>query len=240
MTNPYKNANQGKKEQLTQMFNKIAENYDFLNHSLSMGIDKSWRKKAINLLNTLQPKMILDVAAGTGDFALESMKLNPDKVIGIDISEKMLAQGRRKIEKRNLSKKVELLEGDSENIQFNDNTFDAVTVAFGVRNFENLEKGLREMHRVVRPKGKVVILEFSKPEKFPIKQVYNLYLFKILPIWGKFVSKEKEAYAYLPQSVKEFPDGEDFLKIYRNCGFTDTKQMKLSCGIVSIYTGTKK
>jgi demethylmenaquinone methyltransferase/2-methoxy-6-polyprenyl-1,4-benzoquinol methylase len=165
--------------------------------------------------------------------------LNPDKVVGIDISTEMLAVGRAKIAKKNLSHKIELLEGDSENIQFNDNTFDAITVAFGVRNFENLEKGLKEMNRVVRPGGKVVVLEFSKPRRFPIKQIYNFYFFRILPFWGKIVSKDASAYTYLPESVDAFPDGDEFLKIYQNCGFNETKQIKLSFGIASIYIGTK-
>ena len=239
MVNPYKDLDKGKKAQVALMFNNIAKKYDFLNHVLSMGIDKLWRKKAVKLLKSLQPKMILDIATGTGDFALANLKLNPDKVVGIDISTEMLAVGREKIAKKNLSHKIELLEGDSENIQFKNNTFDAIKVAFGVRNFENLEKGLSEMNRVVRPGGKVVVLEFSKPRRFPIKQIYNFYFFRILPFWGRMVSKDASAYTYLPESVDAFPDGEDFLKIYETCGFTETKQIKLSFGIASIYIGTK-
>lgn len=239
MVNPYKELDKGKKAQVALMFNNIARKYDFLNHVLSMGIDKLWRKKAVKLLKPLQPKRILDIATGTGDFALANLKLNPDKVVGIDISTEMLAVGREKIAKKNLSDKIELFEGDSENIQFEDNSFDAITVAFGVRNFENLEKGLKEMNRVVRPGGKVVILEFSKPRNFPIKQIYNFYFFRILPFWGKMVSKDSSAYTYLPESVDAFPDGTDFLKIYNECGFIDTKQIKLSFGIASIYIGTK-
>lgn len=239
MVNPYKELDKGKKAQVALMFNNIARKYDFLNHVLSMGIDKLWRKKAVKLLKPLQPKRILDIATGTGDFALANLKLNPDKVVGIDISTEMLAVGREKIAKKNLSDKIELFEGDSENIQFEDNSFDAITVAFGVRNFENLEKGLKEMNRVVRPGGKVVILEFSKPRNFPIKQIYNFYFFRILPFWGKMVSKDSSAYTYLPESVDAFPDGADFLKIYNECGFIDTKQIKLSFGIASIYIGTK-
>ena len=239
MVNPYKDLNKGKKAQVALMFNNIAKKYDFLNHVLSMGIDKLWRKKAVKLLKPLQPKMILDIATGTGDFALANLKLNPEKVVGIDISTEMLAVGRKKIAKKNLSHKIELLEGDSENIQFNNNIFDAITVAFGVRNFENLKKGLKEMNRVVRPGGKVVVLEFSKPRKFPIKQLYNFYFFRILPFWGKMISKDASAYTYLPESVDAFPDGEDFLNIYKDCGFTETKQIKLRFGIASIYIGTK-
>ena len=239
MVNPYKELDKGKKAQVALMFNNIARKYDFLNHVLSMGIDKLWRKRAVKLLKPLQPKRILDIATGTGDFAIANLKLNPDKVVGIDISTEMLAVGKEKIAKKNLSDKIELFEGDSENIQFEDNSFDAITVAFGVRNFENLEKGLREMNRVVRPGGKVVILEFSKPKNFPIKQIYNFYFFRILPFWGKMVSKDSSAYTYLPESVDAFPDGADFLKIYNECGFNDTKQIKLSFGIASIYLGTK-
>lgn len=239
MVNPYKNLDKGKKDQVALMFNNIARKYDFLNHSLSLGIDKLWRKKAIKLLVSLQPKRILDIATGTGDFALACLKLNPEKIVGIDISTEMLAVGREKIAKRNLKDKIELFEGDSENIQFEDNSFDAITVAFGVRNFENLEKGLTEMNRVVRPGGKVVILEFSKPQKFPIKQFYNLYFFNVLPFWGRMVSKDSSAYTYLPESVDAFPDGDKFLSIYKSCGFTETEQIKLSFGIASIYIGTK-
>ncbi len=239
MVNPYKDLDKGKKAQVALMFNNIARKYDLLNHLLSMGIDKLWRKRAVKLLKPIEPRQMLDIATGTGDFALACLKLNPDKVTGIDISTEMLAVGREKIAKKNLQNKIELFEGDSENIQFDDNSFDAITVAFGVRNFENLEKGLREMNRVVRPGGKVVILEFSKPAKFPIKQFYNFYFFKILPFWGRMVSKDSSAYTYLPESVGAFPDGENFLKIYRSCGFADTEQIKLSFGIASIYVGTK-
>lgn len=239
MVNPYKDIDKGKKAQVAMMFNNIARKYDFLNHFLSMGIDKLWRKRAIKLLRTLQPKRILDIATGTGDFAIANLKLNPDKVVGIDISTEMLAVGREKIAKKNLQDKIELFEGDSENIQFEDSSFDAITCAFGVRNFENLEKGLQEMNRVVRPGGKVVILEFSKPRKFPIKQLYNFYFFRILPLWGRMVSKDMSAYTYLPESVDAFPDGDEFLKIYQECGFSETRQVKLSFGIASIYIGTK-
>ncbi|WP_372751711.1 bifunctional demethylmenaquinone methyltransferase/2-methoxy-6-polyprenyl-1,4-benzoquinol methylase UbiE [Labilibaculum sp.] len=239
MVNPYKDLNKGKKDQVALMFNNIARKYDFLNHFLSMGIDKLWRKKAVKLLQPLKPKQLLDIATGTGDFALACLKLNPDKVTGIDISTEMLAVGREKIAKKNLQHKIELFEGDSENIKFADNSFDAITVAFGVRNFENLEKGLQEMNRVVRPGGKVVVLEFSKPKKFPVKQFYNFYFFNILPLWGKVVSKDSSAYTYLPESVGAFPDGEDFLSIYKSCGFENTEQIKLSFGIASIYIGTK-
>ncbi|PCH70144.1 MAG: bifunctional demethylmenaquinone methyltransferase/2-methoxy-6-polyprenyl-1,4-benzoquinol methylase UbiE [Bacteroidales bacterium] len=221
------------------MFNNIARKYDFLNHFLSMGIDKLWRKRAVKLLKSIEPKQLLDIATGTGDFALACLKLNPDKITGIDISTEMLAVGREKIAKKKLQDRIELFEGDSEDIQFDDNSFDAITVAFGVRNFENLEKGLKEMNRVVRPGGKVVILEFSKPKNFPVKQFYNFYFFNILPLCGKMLSKDSSAYTYLPESVGAFPDGEFFLEIYKSCGFEETEQIKLSFGIASIYIGTK-
>jgi len=239
VVNPYKDLDKSKKDQVALMFNNIARKYDFLNHFLSMGIDKLWRRKAIELLQSIHPEQLLDIATGTGDFALACLKLNPDKVTGIDISTEMLAVGREKIAKKKLQDKIELFEGDSEDIQFADNSFDAITVAFGVRNFQNLEKGLKEMNRVVRPGGKVVILEFSKPKKFPVKQIYNFYFFKILPLWGKMVSKDSSAYTYLPESVGAFPDDENFLEIYKSCGFEDTEQVKLSFGIASIYIGTK-
>ncbi len=239
MVNPYKDLDKSKKDQVALMFNNIARKYDFLNHFLSMGIDKLWRKKAVKLLQPLQPKQLLDIATGTGDFALACLKLNPDKVTGIDISTEMLAVGREKIAKKKLQDKIELFEGDSEDIQFADNSFDAITVAFGVRNFQNLEKGLKEMNRVVRPGGKVVILEFSRPKRFPIKQFYNFYFFNILPLWGKMVSKDSSAYTYLPESVGAFPDDDNFLEIYKSCGFEATEQVKLSFGIASIYIGTK-
>jgi demethylmenaquinone methyltransferase/2-methoxy-6-polyprenyl-1,4-benzoquinol methylase len=239
VVNPYKDLDKGKKAQVALMFNNIARKYDFLNHFLSMGIDKLWRKRAIRLLKPLAPKRILDIATGTGDFAIASLTLQPEKVVGIDISTEMLNVGREKIRKRNLQERIELHEGDSENIQFEDNTFDAITVAFGVRNFENLEKGLKEMFRVIRPGGKVVVLEFSKPRRFPIKQLYNFYFFRVLPFWGRLVSKDASAYTYLPESVDAFPDGDAFLEIYQSCGFEATRQIKLTFGIASIYVGTK-
>jgi demethylmenaquinone methyltransferase/2-methoxy-6-polyprenyl-1,4-benzoquinol methylase len=228
-----------KKEQVASMFNNIAHRYDFLNRSLSMGIDIIWRKKAIAQLREIQPKTILDVATGTGDVALEAMSLNPKRITGIDISVGMLELGRQKVAKRNLSQKIELLEGDSENLPFADNNFDAVTVAFGVRNFENLLKGLKEINRVLRPGGKLVVLEFSQPKAFPIKQLYWFYFNNILPLFGKMLSKDASAYTYLPESVKAFPDGQDFLNVMQQAGFVQSRQMALTFGIASIYTGTK-
>ena len=236
---PYKDASENKKTQVAQMFNSIAGKYDFLNHFLSAGIDIYWRKKAISLLQKSQPKQILDIATGTGDFAIEALKVNPEKITGIDISEGMLAVGREKLQKKGLTGKIELLSGDSENLQFEANSFDAVTAAFGVRNFENLEKGLSEMNRVLKPGGRVVILEFSKPTAFPMKQGYNFYFKNILPVFGKLISKDQAAYTYLPESVQAFPDGKAFLAILEKVGFKDTRWQSLTFGICSIYTGIK-
>jgi demethylmenaquinone methyltransferase / 2-methoxy-6-polyprenyl-1,4-benzoquinol methylase len=236
---PYKEEKTGKKEQVARMFDNISHRYDFLNHLLSMGIDKGWRKKAIRLLQPIQPKSILDVATGTGDFAIQALSLKPNKITGIDISEGMLAVGRKKIVEKKLEQYVELRSGDSENIPFQENNFDAVTVAFGVRNFENLDKGLSEIYRVIRPGGMVVVLEFSRPRGFPFRQLYNFYFKFILPKIGRFISSDKAAYTYLPESVEAFPDGEDFLHRLNTVGFKNTKCKALTFGISSIYTGSK-
>lgn len=236
---PYKDQGGDKKSQVAQMFNNIAGNYDFLNHFLSAGIDIIWRKKAVNLLAPHKPKTVLDIATGTADFALETLRLNPDKIIGVDISEGMMAVGREKIAKKGLSDKIQLQYGDSENLPFDDNTFDAITVAFGVRNFENLSKGLAEMNRVLKPGGIAVVLEFSKPRSFPMKHLYQFYFKNILPLVGKFVSKDNAAYTYLPESVQAFPDGQDFISIFEKVGFKKTKWHSLTFGISSIYTGIK-
>ncbi|SRR5690606_32087414 len=236
---PYKQENASKKAQVGRMFDNISRHYDFLNHFLSLGIDRIWRRRAISVLKPLKPRAILDVATGTGDFAIQALSLDPEKIIGVDISEGMLAIGRRKIEARRLSDKVALLRGDSENLEFEENKFDAVTVAFGVRNFENLEKGLAEILRVLRPGGMLVVLEFSRPVKFPIKQLYHFYFKTILPRIGRLVSKDRSAYTYLPESVEAFPDGTDFERILQKVGFKDTTCEKLTLGISSIYTGRK-
>jgi demethylmenaquinone methyltransferase / 2-methoxy-6-polyprenyl-1,4-benzoquinol methylase len=236
---PYKDQNSGKKEQVAKMFDNISHRYDFLNHFLSMGIDKAWRKKAVSLLESSRPALILDVATGTGDFAIQALSLKPEKIFGIDISEGMLEVGRKKIKERNLSDKIELQKGDSENLPFGENKFDAVTVAFGVRNFENLEKGLREIFRVLKPGGKLIVLEFSRPRTFPMKQAYNFYFKVILPRIGRFVSSDKSAYTYLPESVEAFPDGANFLRILESVGFKQTQCKALTFGISSIYSGTK-
>ncbi|WP_375579136.1 bifunctional demethylmenaquinone methyltransferase/2-methoxy-6-polyprenyl-1,4-benzoquinol methylase UbiE [Marivirga tractuosa] len=236
---PYKDKETGKKQQVADMFDNISHKYDFLNHFLSLGIDIRWRKKAIKLLKEIQPKQILDIATGTGDFAIEALKLNPDHVTGVDISEGMLNVGREKLKKRKLDDKITLTSGDSENLPFEDNKFDAIIVAFGVRNFENLEKGLAEMFRVLRPGGKVVVLEFSKPKSFPFKQLFNFYFKNILPTLGKTISKDNAAYNYLPESVRSFPDGKDFTAILDKLGFKNTVCKPLTLGISSIYTGIK-
>jgi demethylmenaquinone methyltransferase/2-methoxy-6-polyprenyl-1,4-benzoquinol methylase len=236
---PYKNKSLSKKEQVALMFDNISSKYDLLNHLLSFGIDRLWRKKAINLLRPHGPKIILDIATGTGDFAIQALSLNPDTIIGIDISEGMINHGKEKIDRRKLNEKIELRKGDSENLAFKDNKFDAVIVAFGVRNFENLDRGISEMYRVLNKNGKVIILEFSKPAKFPFKQIYNLYFKKVLPLIGKVVSKDHSAYTYLPESVQAFPEGNDFLNILSVVGFKEAKCIPLTFGISSVYVGTK-
>jgi demethylmenaquinone methyltransferase / 2-methoxy-6-polyprenyl-1,4-benzoquinol methylase len=236
---PYKEQRESKKDQVARMFNNISRNYDFLNHFLSLGIDRGWRKKAINILTSHHPKHILDVATGTGDFAIQALKLNPEKVTGVDISEGMLEIGRQKIQRKKLSSRIELLAGDSENLHFPENKFDAVTVGFGVRNFENLEKGLREIYRVLKPGATLVVLEFSRPRRFPFKQFYNFYFKTILPKLGRMISKDKSAYTYLPESVEAFPDGMDFINILNKVGFKKTECKTLTFGISSIYTGQK-
>jgi len=236
---PYKEQQGGKKEQVATMFNNISKKYDFLNHFLSLGIDILWRKKSIKLLKPHQPKVMLDIATGTGDFALEALSLKPTKIIGIDISEGMLAVGKDKIKAKGVDSIIDLQLGDSENLPFDNDYFDAYTVGFGVRNFENLEKGLTEMLRVLKPNGKAVILEFSKPKKFPIKQVYNFYFNNILPGIGKLVSKDNAAYTYLPESVNAFPEGEEFVQILSKLGYKEIKNMPLMFGIASIYYASK-
>jgi len=236
---PYKAENSGKKEQVARMFNNISHRYDFLNHFLSLGIDKIWRTTAIRLLKPLQPQYILDVATGTGDFAIQALKLNPQKITGIDISEGMLGIGQKKVERLNLSHKIELLPGDSENLQFPENTFDAVTVGFGVRNFEDLEKGLGEIRRVLKPGAMLVVLEFSRPRRFPMRQLYNFYFKNILPGLGRLISNDKSAYTYLPESVEAFPDGTDFENILEKVGFKETSCKPLTFGISSVYTARK-
>jgi demethylmenaquinone methyltransferase/2-methoxy-6-polyprenyl-1,4-benzoquinol methylase len=233
-------ADNEKREAVESMFDSIAWRYDFLNHFLSFGTDRLWRKKAIRIIGkTIKPALILDVATGTGDLAIAALKLCPEKITGIDISEKMLAIGRDKIAARGLSGRIELQKGDSEKISFPDNYFDASMAAFGVRNFSDPLAGLREMHRVTKPEGMIMILEFSKPSAFPFRQVYNFYFLNILPFFGRLFSRDKDAYTYLPESVMKFPDNEKFLALLENAGFVSVAQKKLSGGIASIYSGIK-
>lgn len=232
-------SEKSKKEEVAEMFNSISAKYDFLNHFLSLGIDHLWRRKAIKLLRGHSPKKILDIATGTGDFALAALKLNPDKVVGMDISKGMLDVGIQKMIKKGVSEKIEMLLGDSESIPFSDNSFDAITVGFGVRNFENLELGLGEMLRVTKSGGKVVILEFSKPKSFPIKQIFHIYSHYFIPFFGKRISKDHKAYSYLPESVAAFPEGSNFVQILNKIGYNDVQSYPVSGGIATIYFCTK-
>jgi demethylmenaquinone methyltransferase/2-methoxy-6-polyprenyl-1,4-benzoquinol methylase len=237
---PYPHEEGEKKEQVAEMFDNISANYDLLNRLLSFGVDKSWRKKAITELSEVAPSRVLDVATGTADIALEVAKrMKVEKIIGIDISVGMLGVGKKKVAAKGLEDTIELQVADSENIPFGDGGFDGAIVAFGVRNFANLSKGLSEMSRVLKENGKVVILEFSQPKSFPVKQFYNFYSIKLLPLIGKLISKDDRAYRYLPESVKAFPEGEDFLKILKNSGFKKVWQRRLTFGICSIYCGLK-
>lgn len=236
---PYKEEKSTKKEQVARMFDNISHRYDFLNHFLSLGIDNGWRRKAVNLLKPLKPRLILDVATGTGDFAIAALRMNPEKIVGVDISEGMLEIGRKKMQNRGLDKKIDLISGDSENLPFEENKFDAVTVGFGVRNFEDVNRGLAEIRRVLRPGGMLVVLEFSRPKQFPFKQLYNFYFKFILPKLGRLISRDKAAYTYLPESVEAFPDGDDFLTILTNLGYKEPACKPLTLGISSIYTARK-
>ena len=237
---PFKESGESKKKQLEKMFDDIASRYDFLNHFLSVGIDIGWRKKAIKELRTLNPLSILDVATGTADMAILASKLlKANKIVGIDISEGMLEIGKKKVEKLGLQRRIELLKGDSETILFDNNSFDAVTVAFGVRNFQDLELGLSEIKRVLRPGGKLIVLECTKPKLPVIKNFYNLYLKVIAPWIGRVISKNKNAYQYLNESVQKFPEGKDFVQILNKLGYKNASCKTLSLGISSIYSGEK-
>jgi len=236
---PY-NEDSSKKEQVTQMFDRIAPKYDLLNRVLSLGIDTIWRKKAIALLNPKDHKKILDVATGTADMCVEINKqLSPEEITGLDISSNMIEYGKVKVANKGLSDLIKLEVGDSENMRFEDGYFDAATVAFGVRNFGNLKQGLKEMNRVLRPGGKIVVLEFSRPLYFPFKQLFNLYFKYLLPIIGKWSSKDKNAYKYLYESVQAFPDYDRFSDILREVGFRSVQWKALSLGICTIYSGEK-
>lgn len=238
---PFEGSGESKKQQVARMFDEIAGKYDFLNRFLSAGIDVTWRKKMLKTLKPLQPKIMLDVATGTGEVAIMAEALlKPEKIIGIDISDGMLELGRDKLKTRQLTDVITLQNGDSEAINFPDNSFDAVTVAFGVRNFENLEKGLQEILRVLKPGGMLCVLEFSKPTLPGIEQLYNLYLGIVAPEIAKLVSKNKDAYKYLNNSVRAFPEGNAFTAIMNSTGYKETTCRKLSLGICSLYTGRKQ
>lgn len=237
---PYKDSDLGKKEQVAQMFDNISENYDGLNRVISFGIDVKWRKKVVKIVSQNNPKVILDIATGTGDLAIMMAELHPDRIVGLDISEGMLEVGKQKVNKASLSETIEMVVGDSENMPFEDDTFDAITVSFGVRNFANLDKGLTEIKRVLKPGGTLVILETSNPTKFPYKQGYKIHCSVILPLIGKLFSKDKVAYSYLSESANSFPFGEAFDNILQKNGFINTKYIPVTFGVATIYSATKK
>ena len=236
---PYKDSELGKKEQVAQMFDTISKNYDGLNRIISLGIDIKWRKEVVEIVGKNNPKQILDIATGTGDLALMMSKLAPERIVGLDISEGMLEVGKQKIAKASLSDKIEMIVGDSEEMPFSDHTFDAITVSFGVRNFANLDKGIKEIARVLKPTGVLVILETSNPTKFPFKQGYKLYTNLFLPIVGKLFSKDKVAYSYLSESANSFPFGRAFNNILEKNGFKHTEHKPVTFGIATIYTARK-
>jgi demethylmenaquinone methyltransferase/2-methoxy-6-polyprenyl-1,4-benzoquinol methylase len=236
---PYSDSELPKKQQVEQMFDNISGNYDLLNRILSMGIDVSWRKKVVKSVQKENPATILDIATGTGDLAIAMAKATSAKITGFDLSAGMLEVGKKKVAEQKLDKQIEMIQGDAENMPFADNSFDVITVAFGVRNFENLEKGLDEIYRVLKPGGKFIILEFSQPESFPMKQLYDFYSRHILPRIGKKISKDQSAYTYLPDSVKAFPYGEEMKNILKSSKFVQPLDKKLTFGIASIYESLK-
>jgi len=236
---PYKESELGKKEQVTQMFDNVSSNYDFLNRILTFGIDVSWRKKVVKFVTDQNAKTVLDIATGTGDLAIMLAQAKIDKVTGLDISEGMLAVGKKKVAQLNLENKIEMVLGDSEKLPFQDHAFDAITVGFGVRNFEDLEKGLSEIYRVLKPKGSFVVLETSQPTKFPIKQGFTFYSKYIIPTVGKMFSKDKNAYSYLPESAAVFPYGEVFNNILLKIGFKSSKVYPQTFGAATIYQAIK-
>ncbi|WP_290697653.1 bifunctional demethylmenaquinone methyltransferase/2-methoxy-6-polyprenyl-1,4-benzoquinol methylase UbiE [Lacinutrix sp.] len=238
--NPYRDSDLGKKEQVTKMFDTISEEYDGLNRVISFGIDIKWRKKVVEIVKATNPKTVLDIATGTGDLAINLAETSAEKIIGLDISSGMLEVGKTKIATKNLDNKIEMIIGDSENMPFKDNTFDAITVAFGVRNFETLEKGLKDILRVLKPNGTFVILETSVPTKFPFKQGYKFHSKIILPTVGRLFSKDKTAYKYLSDSASVFPFGEDLNNILRNIGFINVKDLPQTFGVATIYTASKQ
>ncbi len=236
---PYKDQNAPKKQQIARMFDNISGHYDLLNRVLSLGIDQWWRKTAIRYLKAENPKLLLDVATGTADFAIAALECGAEKIIGVDIAEKMLDIGRQKLRAKGLDSRIELRSGDSEALEFADSTFDAATVAFGVRNFENLDKGLSQIARVLKPGGLLVVLEFSKPRTFPFRQLYTVYSAYILPLVGWLISGDRAAYTYLPESVKTFPDREALCEILLRNGFAQAHYRPLTLGICCIYWARK-
>ncbi|MDR9456874.1 MAG: bifunctional demethylmenaquinone methyltransferase/2-methoxy-6-polyprenyl-1,4-benzoquinol methylase UbiE [Salegentibacter sp.] len=236
---PYHDSKLNKKKQVEQMFDNISGNYDDLNRVISFGTDVKWRKKVIALVAAQNPKAILDIATGTGDLAIQMAPIKAERIIGLDISEGMLNVGRKKIAAKNLDKRVEMIQGDSEALPFDDNSFDAITVAFGVRNFETLEKGLAEIYRVLKPGGIFIVLETSVPTKFPFKQGYKFYSGYVLPLIGKAFSKDKDAYSYLSESAASFPYGENFNNILKKTGFTNVEHQPQTFGVATIYKGSK-
>ncbi len=236
---PYKDSSLNKKQQVEQMFDKISGNYDGLNRVISFGIDVKWRRKVIEIVKNTRPDAVLDIATGTGDLAITLAKTNASKIVGLDISEGMLAVGKKKIAEKGLSEKIEMVQADSEALPFKDNSFDAITVAFGVRNFEHLKKGLAEIYRVLKPGGIFVVLETSVPTKFPFKQGYKFHSRVILPLIGKLFSKDKEAYSYLSESAASFPFGEKFNNILRKTGFINVEDKPQTFGVATIYTASK-
>ena len=236
---PYKGSDKSKKEQVADMFDSISENYDGLNRALSFGIDQSWRRKVVKLVSAVNPKKILDIATGTGDLAIMLNKTGADSIIGLDITEGMLNVGKKKIKKLGLDNKIKMVVGDSEDIPYDDNSFDAVTVSFGVRNFENLDKGLSEIHRVLKPNGIFVVLETAVPSRFPFKQYYKFHTSVILPFIGKFFSKDDIAYDYLAESANSFPHGKEFNDILNKNKFSDVHNKPVTFGVSSIYTAKK-
>lgn len=236
---PYKESELGKKKQVEQMFDTISGNYDTMNRMITLGTDQGWRKKVLKIVSDTQPESILDIATGTGDLAILLSQTKATKIIGLDLSSGMLEVGRIKVNELKLEHRIEMVQGDSENLPFEDNSFDAITVGFGIRNFENLEKGLTEILRVLKPNGIFVILETSVPTKFPLKQGYNFYTKRIVPMMGKFFSKDQKAYAYLSESAKNFPFGKELNNILSKVGFSSVKHEPQTMGIATIYSATK-
>ena len=237
--NPYKNSDQSKRVQVEKMFDTISNEYDGLNRVISFGIDIKWRKKVVAMIAATNPQNVLDVATGTGDLAINLAETGANKIIGLDISAGMLSVGKKKIKEKNLDQTIEMVQADSENLPFENNHFDAITVAFGIRNFETLEKGLAEILRVLKPGGLFVILETSVPTKTPFKQGYTFYSNQILPLIGRLFSKDKDAYAYLSESASVFPYGEKLNNILREIGFTTVEDHPQTFGVATIYTASK-